>query len=121
MRLPVQLFSPITTAMSILLGCVKNFGRSCIGFYFLLLWFQWTNRIPSSGNKETLMGALPILQKNQNQRACLENENLPANYMSDYSVLGLVVDRLDAVLRILKEKKSCRRRAIQKKRQPAVN
>jgi len=51
------------------------------------------------------MGALPILQKDQNQRACLGNKNLPANYMSDYSVLGLVVGRLDAALRILKEKK----------------
>ena len=51
------------------------------------------------------MGALPILQKNQNQRACLENENLPANYMADYSVLGLLVDRLDTALRVLKEKK----------------
>jgi hypothetical protein len=50
------------------------------------------------------MGALPILQKNQNQRACLENKNLPANYMSDYSVVGLVVGRLDAALRVLKEK-----------------
>ena len=51
------------------------------------------------------MGTLPILQKNQNQRACLGNKNLPANYMSDYSVLGLVVGRLDAALRILEEKK----------------
>ncbi|MEE4262830.1 MAG: hypothetical protein V2I56_09050 [Desulfobacteraceae bacterium] len=51
------------------------------------------------------MGVLPILQKNSNQRACLGNKNLPANYMSDYSVMGLVVDRLDAALGILKEKK----------------
>jgi len=51
------------------------------------------------------MGALPILQKDQNQRACPGNKNLPANYMSDYSVLGLVVGRLDAALGILKEKK----------------
>ena len=51
------------------------------------------------------MGVLPILQKNSNQRACLGNKNLPANYMSDYSVMGLVVGRLDAALRILKEKK----------------
>ena len=33
------------------------------------------------------------------------NKNLPANYMSDYSVMALVVDRLDAALRVLKEKK----------------
>ena len=51
------------------------------------------------------MGVLPILQKNSNQRACLGNKNLPANYMSDYSVMGLVVGRLDAALRVLKEKK----------------
>ena len=51
------------------------------------------------------MGALPILQKNHDQRTWLGNKNLPANYMSDYSVLGLVVDRLDAPLGILKEKK----------------
>ena len=30
---------------------------------------------------------------------------MPANYMSDYSVMGLVVGRLDAALRVLKEKK----------------
>ena len=33
------------------------------------------------------------------------NKNLPANYMSDYSVMGLVVGRLDAALGILKEKR----------------
>ena len=51
------------------------------------------------------MGVLPILQKNSKQCACLGNKNLPANYMSDYSVVALVVDRLDAALRILKNKK----------------
>jgi hypothetical protein len=51
------------------------------------------------------MGVLPILQKNSNQRAWLGNKNLPANYMSDYSVMALVVGRLDAALRVLKEKK----------------
>jgi len=30
---------------------------------------------------------------------------LPANYMSDYSVMGLVVGRLDAALRVLKKRK----------------
>ena len=50
------------------------------------------------------MGALPILKKNQKQRACLANQNLPTNYMSDYSVLGLVVGRLDTALRVLKQK-----------------
>ena len=33
------------------------------------------------------------------------NKNLPANYMADYSVMALVVGRLDAALRVLKEKK----------------
>jgi len=51
------------------------------------------------------MGTLPILQKNHNPQTCLKNMQLPANYMSDYSVMGLVVDRLDAALGILKEKK----------------
>ena len=51
------------------------------------------------------MGVLPLLEKNSNQRVCLGNKNLPANYMADYSVMGLVVSRVGAVLRILKEKK----------------
>ncbi len=51
------------------------------------------------------MVVLPILDKNSNQRACLGNKNLPADYMADYSVMGLVVDRLDAALRLLEEKK----------------
>jgi len=50
------------------------------------------------------MVVLPILQKNNQQQPCQETHRLPLNYMSDYSVLGLVVDRLDAALRILKEK-----------------
>ena len=33
------------------------------------------------------------------------NKNLPANYMADYSVIALVVGRLDAALRVLKDKK----------------
>jgi hypothetical protein len=37
--LPVHLFSPVTPAMSILLVCVKNIGRSCIGTHFLVLWW----------------------------------------------------------------------------------
>ena len=51
------------------------------------------------------MGVLPLLEKNSNQRACLGNKNLPADYMADYFVMGLVVDQLDAALRVLKEKK----------------
>ena len=30
---------------------------------------------------------------------------MPANYMSDYSVMALVVGRLEAAIRVLKEKK----------------
>jgi hypothetical protein len=51
------------------------------------------------------MGVLPLLEKNSNQRTCLENQNLPANYMEYYSVMGLVVGRMEAVLGLLKEKK----------------
>jgi hypothetical protein len=51
------------------------------------------------------MGVLPLLEKNSKQRICLGNQNLPANYMEDYSVMGLVVGSLEGVLRILKEKK----------------
>ena len=47
------------------------------------------------------MIALPIVAKNQKLRACLKNRNLPANYMSDFTVLGFVVDRLEAALGIL--------------------
>ncbi|MEJ2282041.1 MAG: hypothetical protein P8X85_00445 [Desulfobacterales bacterium] len=50
------------------------------------------------------MGSLPIIEKSLKRRACLKNKNLPANYMADYTVLGLVVDRLEAALRILQEK-----------------
>ena len=51
------------------------------------------------------MRSLPIVEKSQKQRACLQNKNLPANYMAGFTVLGLVVDRLGAALRILEEKK----------------
>jgi hypothetical protein len=51
------------------------------------------------------MGVLPLLEKNSKQRTCLGNNNMPANYMEDYSVMGLVVGSVEAVLRILKGKK----------------
>lgn len=51
------------------------------------------------------MVVLPILHKNSKQRTCIGNKNLPANYMGDYSVIALVVGRLDAALRVLKDKK----------------
>jgi hypothetical protein len=43
------------------------------------------------------------MAKNQKLRACLKNRNLPANYMSDFTVLGFLVDRLETALGILKE------------------
>jgi hypothetical protein len=50
------------------------------------------------------MGVLPVLEKNSKPQACQGNKDLPADYMSDYSVMGLMVSRLDDALRILKEK-----------------
>ncbi len=55
--------------------------------------------------RENFMGTLPILQRNTRQPALLGNEDLPANYMGDYSLLGLVVKRLDAALRVLRDRK----------------
>ena len=51
------------------------------------------------------MGVLPLLEKNSKQRICLGNQDLPANYMADYSVMGIVVSQVEAVQEILKEKK----------------
>ena len=51
------------------------------------------------------MGVLPLIEKNSKQRLCLGNKDLPANYMADFSVMGLVVEQVEAVLRILKDKK----------------
>ena len=49
------------------------------------------------------MGALPILQSGSHQPVCVTNDALPAFYMSDYSVLGLKVARLDKAHRVLSE------------------
>ena len=49
------------------------------------------------------MIALPILAKNQKLRMCLKNRNLPAKYMSDFTVLCFVVDQLEAALGILEK------------------
>ena len=49
------------------------------------------------------MAGLPIMAKNQKLRECLKNRNLPANYMSDFTVLGFIVDQLEAALRLLEE------------------
>ena len=53
--------------------------------------------------RKRTMAGLPILAKNQKLRECLKNRNLPANYMSDFTVLGILVDRLEAALKILNE------------------
>ena len=48
------------------------------------------------------MGRIPIIQKDQ---ACLgqDNDTLPTWYMADYSVLAIIVDKLEAAIRILYE------------------
>lgn len=47
------------------------------------------------------MGTLPVLQQGSRAQVCLSNESLPAFYMNDYSVLGLLVANLDMVYQVL--------------------
>jgi hypothetical protein len=47
------------------------------------------------------MGALQILQQGRNRQVCMSNDALPIFYMSDYSVLGLLVANLDQAHRAL--------------------
>ena len=47
------------------------------------------------------MGLLQILQHGRNRRACMSNDALPIYYMSDYSVLGLLVADLDQARQVL--------------------
>lgn len=49
------------------------------------------------------MGTLPILQQGRNQQVCMSNDALPDFYMSDYSVLGLLVANLNQALKVLEE------------------
>jgi hypothetical protein len=50
------------------------------------------------------MGAIPILQHGRDVPVCIPNEDLPDFYMTDYSVLGLLVDDLDNAYQVLKDK-----------------
>jgi hypothetical protein len=47
------------------------------------------------------MGALQILQQGRNRQVCMSNDVLPIFYMSDYSVLGLLVANLDKAHQVL--------------------
>ena len=51
------------------------------------------------------MCTLPILPKDCSRRAGLPNDSLPAFYMADHSVLGLLIGRFDEALQILEAKK----------------
>ena len=51
------------------------------------------------------MVTLPILPKDCHRRAGLPNESLPAFYMADHSVLGLLIGRFEEALQILEKKK----------------
>ena len=47
------------------------------------------------------MSVLPILQQGRSRAVCMANDALPVFYMSDYSVLGLLVDNLDRAQQVL--------------------
>lgn len=47
------------------------------------------------------MGVLQILRQGGNQQVCMSNDALPIFYMSDYSVLGLLVAKLDQAQQVL--------------------
>ena len=51
------------------------------------------------------MSALPILQQDSGQAVCISNDALPVFYMSDYSILGLLVANLDGARQILADHK----------------
>jgi len=51
------------------------------------------------------MGTLPILQQGQTRQVCMSNDALPDFYMSDYSVLGLLVGNLAKAHQILEDHK----------------
>jgi hypothetical protein len=64
-------------------------------------------RPPPLRPKEEPMGRLPIFSDETAvdapvRRRCLRADNLPLNYMADYSVLGLRVSRLAAAVDLLK-------------------
>ena len=51
------------------------------------------------------MGVLQILQQGGHPPICMSNDALPVFYMSDYSVLGLLVDDLDKAHQVLEDLK----------------
>jgi hypothetical protein len=51
------------------------------------------------------MGVLQILQQSGRQPICMSNDALPVFYMSDYSVLGLLVNDLDKAHQVLEDLK----------------
>jgi hypothetical protein len=50
------------------------------------------------------MGILPVLQQGKKTPACFATGDLPDFYMSDYSVLGLMVANLERAYRVLADK-----------------
>ena len=50
------------------------------------------------------MGALPVLQQDQNVPVCFSKNNLPDFYMEDYSVLGLLVANLNRAHQVLADR-----------------
>ena len=51
------------------------------------------------------MSVLPILQRDANRGLCMSNDALPVFYMSDYSVLGLLVANLNRTRQVLADHK----------------
>ena len=51
------------------------------------------------------MSILPILQQGKSPAVCISNDALPVFYMSDYSILGLLVATLDGARQVLSDHK----------------
>jgi hypothetical protein len=51
------------------------------------------------------MSILPVLQQGSDRAVCISNDALPVFYMSDYSVLGLLVANLDGARQVLADHK----------------
>lgn len=54
--------------------------------------------------KIPMTGAASERRRTDNRCDCSDLQSLPAFYMDDYSVIGLVVDRLDAAIAVLGSK-----------------
>ena len=50
------------------------------------------------------MGFLPVLQQGRDAPVCISNDDLPDFYMTDYSLLGLLVASLDRAYQVLEDK-----------------